>query len=389
MGVSIVSKVRQQRAAVRKLFFLALVLVASCLAFEQFFHGTLYLPTQYICPLVHNSTAIETVNATKCVCTEDCCSGSKKDEADVETMRSPPAPKEPQVTLLRGEHDTQHLKISNRVNMDVNNEIALKPDFVQTEFDGQIIELQNNGFVVLHQTWKDDCVLESKLEHMKSWEENEEKIRIVFWNDTTMNEWVEQRFEGDIIQTWKILESAQGSHIKKADLFRTLLIWYYGGIYADLDIKLIKSFREFLKEKTTLVIWEPEESMIQWTEFREGHLRKTLMLSGFLLSGQRFSDFISFYINWVSKNHVTGRTGRHEYVLSATGPKVEAEAYYYYTERIDRHDRYLSVLTYPQFLNYAQHFSATTWLPGSTDGIGCVDVDTVYSNDTLIHGIPT
>lgn len=293
------------------------------------------------------------------------------------------------VQVMRG-HDDERLKLDTELNASVKTKIHLFGQFVQTGFDDILFDLQQQGYVVIHQTWKSTCVLETKKKYMKSWENREKKLKVVFWTDETMEAWVLERFNSTYIyQGWTAIGTTRDAHIKKADVFRALLIWYYGGIYSDLDIQLKQSLRDFLKEKQTLLVWEPEESMIRWTEFEVGSPRKTLMLSGFLLSGQRFSDFVGFYVNWVVENHLSGRSKWEDHVVDATGPRVEAEAYYYYTGRIDKHDRLLHALTYPQFLNYAEHFSETTWVADSIKDIGCMDVSMVYSKETLVLGEPS
>jgi mannosyltransferase OCH1-like enzyme len=267
--------------------------------------------------------------------------------------------------------------------------IPLNENFTETEFDRKITALQGDGHIVLHQTWKDTCVLETKVEHMRSWESIEDKIKVVFWTDETMDKWVEVRFEGTYIRDgWEILKNAANAHIKKADVFRALLVWYYGGIYADLDIQLRESFREFLEEKELVVAWEPREAMQRWSSYKAGDEKKTFMLSAFLLSGQRSSSFIAFFINRIIKKHIDNKSSKGQDVLFATGPAAEAEAYYAYIDQVRYHDSRIHVMTYREFSHYAEHHSTTTWIRETIKGIGCVNVTTVYNESTLIIGDP-
>ena len=285
--------------------------------------------------------------------------------------------------------DSLNVELDDDLNPNVNTSIPLREGFLQTEFDKEIFQLQNEH-IVLHQTWKDTCVLETKKKYMKSWIKREGNLKVVFWTDSLMETWVHERFSGTYIyEAWLRIGTTRDAHIKKADIFRALLMWYYGGVYADLDIKLKKSLKNFLKERLTVIVWEPEESMLQWTEYEEGSPRKTLVLSGFLISGHRFSNFLGFYINWVAENHLSGRSKWEDHVIDSTGPRVEAEAYYYYTGRIKQHDRFLHVQTYPQFLNYGEHFSETTWVPDAVKDIACIEISTVYSDQVLVMGRPS
>lgn len=281
------------------------------------------------------------------------------------------------------------LRTDDIKTMGPSTSIPMNPEFSETEFDRMIFTLQDNGYVVLHQTWKDTCILETKVKHMKSWETIEKKLKVIFWTDDSMDAWLYSRFNGTYIyQGWELLKTCDKAHIKKADVFRAMLIWYYGGIYADLDIEIRQSFVEFLEEKTTLVSWEPREAMERWSAYKSGDAKKTFMLSGFLLCGERHSNFVAFLCSSILLNHIQGRSPKSQEVIFATGPAAEANAYYRYTEKLDEHDGTLHVMTYREFSHYAEHYSATTWLPGSIQGIGCVEIDTIYSNTTLIMGNP-
>lgn len=285
--------------------------------------------------------------------------------------------------------DNLQVELDVDLNPNVNTSLPLRDGFFQTEFDKEIFQLQNDH-VVLHQTWKDTCVLETKKKYMLSWQKREENLKVIFWTDSLMETWVSERFSGTYIyEAWLRIGTTRDAHIKKADVFRVMLMWYYGGVYADLDIKLKRSLRDFLKQGSTVIVWEPEQSMLQWTEYEEGSPRKTLVLSGFLISGHRFSNFLGFYINWVAENHLSGRSKWEDHVIDSTGPRVEAEAYYYYTGRVKHHDRLLHVQTYPQFFNYGEHFSETTWVPDAIKDIACIEIDTVYSQEVLIMGQPS
>lgn len=286
-------------------------------------------------------------------------------------------------------HKRLYSNLDPYLNPDVNTSLPLREGFVLTSFDARIFDLQNK-YVVLHQTWKDTCILETKKKYMNSWLQREENLKVVFWTDSLMESWVLERFSGTYIyEAWLIIAATRDAHIKKADIFRAMLMWYYGGVYADLDIKLTRSLKDFLKEQLTVIVWEPEESMLKWTEYEEGSLRKTLVLSGFLISGHRFSAFLGFYINWIAKNHLSGRSKWEDHVIDATGPRVEAEAYYYYIGRIKHHDRLLHAQTYKEFLNYGEHFSETTWVLDTIKDIGCIEIQSVYDDLVLVMGQPS
>jgi hypothetical protein len=273
--------------------------------------------------------------------------------------------------------------LDEALNPDLTPDVHLNPDWIENEFDRELLSLQGDH-VVLHQTWKDACVLKTKTKYMKSWK-NEPNLRVVFWTDELMEKWVKERFEGtDIYDAWGAIGTTMQATIKKADLFRAMVIWYYGGVYADLDIELKESIHLFLEHRETVLVWEPEDAMAitntpLWGRYQKRRgARRTLILSAFLISGRRYSDFLGYYINWIVANTLSGRSKYETHVLDATGPIAEAEAYWYYTGRLGQHDRLLRVLSYPEFLHYGEHYSETTWVAEAMEGIGCVDVHKIH-----------
>lgn len=98
----------------------------------------------------------------------------------------------------------------------------------------------------------------------------------------------------------------------------------------DLDVGIHHSMRILLQEGLTILVWEPETAMEEFTKWKKGDFDRTLMLSGIVASGIRESDFLGYLVNWISANYVSLRHGNGTSVLDATGPKACAEAYRYF-----------------------------------------------------------
>lgn len=285
-------------------------------------------------------------------------------------------------------------ELDPRLNPHVTSEVVMREGWVDTPADARIaLQLQENSTFVLHQTWKTDCVLRSRVDYMKTWLEVEPNVRVLFWTDDTMDRWVEERFKGTPVhEAWSILEYTQQAKIKKADMFRALVMWFYGGVYADLDIEMKASIRGFVENEQTVIVWEPESAMAETNavplggRYKKGRgARKTLMLSAFAVSGRRYADFFGYYVNWIVANTHSGRSGERTHVLDHTGPIAEAEAYYYYTGRLAEHDALLKVMSFEEFQNYGEHHTVpgdSTWEHGKDAG-ACVDVRDVYGGGLI------
>jgi hypothetical protein len=285
----------------------------------------------------------------------------------------------------------ENRELDVKLNPLVTSKVTMRTGWVDTPGDARLAEqLEENSTFVLHQTWKTDCVLQSRVDYMKTWLEVEPDVQVLFWTDDTMESWVEERFAGTPVhEAWGVLEHTQQAKIKKADMFRALVMWFYGGVYADLDIEMKAPVRGFIENEETVIVWEPESAMAETNavplggvyEKRRG-ARKTLMLSAFAVSGRRYADFFGYYINWIVANTLSGRSGQYTHVLDHTGPIAEAEAYYYYTGRLAEHDALLKVLSFEEFQNYGEHHTVpgdSTWEEGKDAG-ACADVRDVYGS---------
>lgn len=267
----------------------------------------------------------------------------------------------------------------------VDTRVEMRQGFEETLFDKLVLNLTSQGYLVLHQTWRTTCVLNNKVLPMKSWSLVEkDRLRVIFWTDKAMDVWMDTHFlDTRVYEAWKWLCRARERHIKRADFFRVLLVWFYGSIYADLDIQIKQSFRPLLEQRLTTMIWEPTQSMKELTGYKDGDDWYTQMLSGFVSSGVRYSDFLGFYINWTIENHLSGRKDRRIDVLDSTGPRAEAEAYKYYISRLDRYDRLLRVMSFDEFkAMYGDHLTESTWNPGAWKG-DCTNVQEIYERESV------
>lgn len=281
------------------------------------------------------------------------------------------------------------------LNPGVTTELVMKAGWVDTPFDEFVARKLDDDRVTLHQTWKEDCVLSSRVKYMKSWLKNEPSLQVLFWTDSSMEDWVRERFEGtEVWLAWQMIGNQERmSTIKKADMFRAMAIWYYGGVYADLDIELKKSVLPLITQRETVIVWEPEWAMEQtWAGplgqyVRERGGRRTLMLSAFVVSGRRYADFLGFYVNWIVANTLSGRSNVNTHVLDHTGPIAEAEAYWYYVGRLQEHDALLRVLPYEEFQRWGEHYTEagnSTWEDGRGDG-PCQKVTTIYGDRVTVY----
>lgn len=98
-----------------------------------------------------------------------------------------------------------------------------------------------------------------------------------FYDDVMITEFLKKEFPAEYLQAYNRLTIGAG----KADFFRYAILYKKGGIYLDLDVKVLRPFREFVLDDDTAIISNEidKDLFVQWALFFvPGHpfLEKTL-----------------------------------------------------------------------------------------------------------------
>ena len=84
---------------------------------------------------------------------------------------------------------------------------------------------------LIHQTWKTSVDLPRWVQRsVDSWKRLNPSMRHVLWDDAACDALVAARFP-HLLATWRQLDAVQ-----RADFFRYIVIYEYGGVYADADV---------------------------------------------------------------------------------------------------------------------------------------------------------
>ncbi|HET8572693.1 MAG TPA: glycosyltransferase [Edaphocola sp.] len=98
-----------------------------------------------------------------------------------------------------------------------------------------------------------------------------------FYDDEMILEFLENEFPSEYLRAYNRLTIGAG----KADFFRYAVLYKKGGVYLDLDVKVVKPFREFVLDSDQAIISNEIDKrlFVQWAMFFvPGHpfLEKTL-----------------------------------------------------------------------------------------------------------------
>jgi inositol phosphorylceramide mannosyltransferase catalytic subunit len=93
---------------------------------------------------------------------------------------------------------------------------------------------------VLHQTWK-SCVFPEPIDYSQSWRRLNPNMRYQFFDDRACREFV-----GETFPHYLSVYDGFPFAIERADFFRYLTVYHFGGIYADVDMECLQPFDRFL-----------------------------------------------------------------------------------------------------------------------------------------------
>ena len=85
-------------------------------------------------------------------------------------------------------------------------------------------------------------------DHIKTWR-NESDYRYYFFNDQRLNDYM----RGYSDKVYEAFCSVTSPAVK-ADLWRYIILYEYGGVYADSDIRLISKLNDFIRDDDELIV---------------------------------------------------------------------------------------------------------------------------------------
>jgi mannosyltransferase OCH1-like enzyme len=102
---------------------------------------------------------------------------------------------------------------------------------------------------VIWQTYKSDYPPQKSVEYIKSWLSFHNGYEWYYMNDKKCEQFVKDNFNDDFAKMYNDLPFG----VMKSDVWRVAILYIYGGIYADLDTRCIKSLNEYI-EKYDLIV---------------------------------------------------------------------------------------------------------------------------------------
>jgi mannosyltransferase OCH1-like enzyme len=170
---------------------------------------------------------------------------------------------------------------------------------------------------IIHQTYLNK---KKYINLSNTWKNNNSDWKYFFYNDEDMYEYLQSCInKKEFSNLEQYLENC--SKIEKIDIFRYLLMYYIGGIYADIDTNCFKSFDNLCKN---------EECIFGIESYISHEKKKTLNYkfnytigNAILISKQKHPVFKNIINNILSDKYENNIDSKEsEYVVQKTGPGI-------------------------------------------------------------------
>lgn len=153
---------------------------------------------------------------------------------------------------------------------------------------------------IIHQTWKTKEIPEQWQEAVNACREKHPDFRYILWTDEAMEKFMLKYFP-----QYYDMYMEYPYNIQRCDAFRYFVLYKYGGIYLDMDIKCKKSLNAYLDNELVFV-----KSMNITSSYT----------NSFIMSVPKHPFFASCIQNLETYKDYLYYAGKHFHVIFSTGP---------------------------------------------------------------------
>ena len=206
------------------------------------------------------------------------------------------------------------------------------------------------------QTWKDTNIPEKYQPFVNQVKKMNPNSNYMFFSDEDINNFIFSKFP----QYYKIFQNFPYI-IQKIDFFRYLAVYYYGGVYLDLDFKNFKSFDNINRSKCVF----PLEYMNNNDDILKRQGFKGL-IGNYAFYAPKNHAFIKKIIDNIVNNRIPNvdkqyKNNKNKYVFYKTGPVLVTQSYIDFKEKQN-----IEIIKPKPFQNYyfgdyGKHYLMGSW----------------------------
>ena len=170
---------------------------------------------------------------------------------------------------------------------------------------------------IIHQTWKTEAIPQKFLAWSETWSLHNPQWQRRHWSDRALLEFVASEFP-EFLE----LYCSFSEGVKRADVGRYLLLYKYGGVYADIDTECLGSLDPLVREERVVLSLEPST---HWHPIAAVRGLPHLVFNGVMASPAGHPFWLEV-LRRVSVNRLANN------ILDATGPCLITATYLAYQE---------------------------------------------------------
>lgn len=206
--------------------------------------------------------------------------------------------------------------------------------------------------IILHQIWYQGIVPKQYRNYQQEWEKyygNKEDTDYMLWNSKSIDELLNN------YPNIKKFYNELSHMIQKIDIAKYVILYHYGGIYIDMDVKLINPLKQIYQDKSVLLC-----DMYCAYNF----IIKITMNNFFFYFKEKKHPFLKLILDESMKFDRKFYDIKPLYILKSTGPALITKCYnlYQYPEEI-------SIITKKHLDKYFKHESHGSWWGDSKGNI--------------------
>lgn len=150
----------------------------------------------------------------------------------------------------------------------------------------------------IHQMWRTELIPAEYHELIKSWMKNDPNLTYWIWTETEIWTLVENSFPEHIT-----LFNSYTNYLQKLDMAKYMILYEYGGIYADMDVESLQPMGSLLKSRTCV-----------FGEDHKGHARltgeKKMLLGNAVMACSKKHPFLLQVIRNLVDNYLNSHGSR-------------------------------------------------------------------------------
>ena len=170
---------------------------------------------------------------------------------------------------------------------------------------------------------------------VSSWRDIDPDQQVVYWTDDALNRFVDRLFKHSKLHMFmRRVRHVNGNHqgVMIADLFRSILMLVFGGIYADTDMETTRPWEHIFDKYDVLAAHEPKDSdSPQWKHENWRPGMRTIYGGSFIMMADK--PGLSYWVNYVNRvldelNRKSNQDLASCHPVLCTGPKMTADRHY-------------------------------------------------------------